>query len=270
MNFDDLLRDLVKPEADTARSRWSKVAGVVTAVNATTPPTATVSIGGADVPDLRYPKSVALTVGDTVWVAVKGTTAMFVEQALGSSGTAEGGGASTTTPGVYDNFRRADGALGTTSDGKATWTAVRGTWDIYAGRARVTSDVDNCLALIPAYADGFLSVNIGVNALGADCIAFRYTADGVSGWLYNIHVGALYRVTSTSTYTEVGNIGAGGSNERIEIAMQGSRIIVRRNNGTDQLTVTDTHNATQTHVGLRSGGASSLPTRWDSIGMLPQ
>lgn len=77
MMFDDLVRELAAPTTDPG-DRWWLMAGVVTTVNATTPPTVNVDLAGGAVEPLRYAKGSAPAAGDTVWVACKGSSAMFV------------------------------------------------------------------------------------------------------------------------------------------------------------------------------------------------
>lgn len=60
------------------QEQWSEIAGVVSAVNATSPPTVDVDAAGGTIPTLRYQDGATPTIGDVCWVKVKGSQAMYV------------------------------------------------------------------------------------------------------------------------------------------------------------------------------------------------
>ncbi|WP_164700860.1 hypothetical protein [Modestobacter sp. KNN46-3] len=81
--FADLMRDVVAPEADEARTRLALVSGVVTAVNTGgANPTVDVDLAGGIVPELRFPQGAAPVIGDVAWVLMQGGAAMFVQVVL--------------------------------------------------------------------------------------------------------------------------------------------------------------------------------------------
>lgn len=77
--FDNLLRDLVKDEKTNFRNTWSQQAATVVRVTGNT---AVCFLLGGETRALRYPAGVSISPGDRVFIAVKGSSAMYISGVL--------------------------------------------------------------------------------------------------------------------------------------------------------------------------------------------
>jgi hypothetical protein len=101
-----------------------------------------------------------------------------------------------TTPDIpiVDNFNRANGALGTTSDGNGTWEILSGNFAVSNNRAvSVPDNATSGLAVINNFASN-VTLSLDVSTSGGDALYFR-VVDANNWWRVLVD-----SVTTTSTF----------------------------------------------------------------------
>jgi hypothetical protein len=176
---------------------------------------------------------------------------------------------------INDTFNRADSTttLGTTSDGTATWSALRGTWGINTNQAYSSVPVpssENVAVLDLGSADGTIQVTLA--AINASGIAFRVQdannflicrPAGGPGQLYTV-----YKYIAGSYTVVASGLGVAAANgDVLKVVMSGTTVTAYQN-GTQIYTGTITNFSTQTQHGLNMG-TNSTATRWDNFSFTP-
>jgi hypothetical protein len=157
-------------------------------------------------------------------------------------------------PNRSDNFNRADGAIGTPSDGGSAWSVESGAWVVSSNRATVTSA--GTIVLECSASDGTVSAKI-YGAANSPAIVARYTNAsnrilcGVDPW----NAIALYRLESGS-YNLLASSAPPVAGDTVSLVLLGSSVKVLHN-GAEVISVTESFNSTATKHGLSLSGDSA-------------
>lgn len=153
-----------------------------------------------------------------------------------------------------DNFNRADGAIGSPSDGGSAWVSMSGTWTVASNQVKQTAGGVGEAYLEASASDMVVQVtgvtfanDIGVIARLADIsnyLLFR----GRPGSKYD-----LYKQVGGSFTLLAGGLGSGPSNgDVLKLTCAGSTLTAAVN-GTTLTTQSDSAGQTNTKWGLRFG-----------------
>lgn len=172
------------------------------------------------------------------------------------------GSAALSTPGVNiaDNFNRANGSLGVTSTGGATWVTPLGTWVVSSNRAAETSSaaqVSRCyvesgvsdatvsvaLAVLPGGGGGYLGLYVRQAGATDSGILIQYAVSENTLEIMRRTAGANTSLGSIA-HTAIGG-------DIMSVVMAGSSIIVKMN-GVTKLNVTEATYSTNTKHGFWS------------------
>lgn len=174
-----------------------------------------------------------------------------------------------TNTGFTDNFNRADGAVGSTANGKA-WAStgnVLASWSISGNQlARLSPASSDQLTVDTGLANGVFTVTLNGTFEENAGLVFR-SADGANYWRFNWagtpDAPRLTKlVAGVSTTVATGTAGTWAAGDVIEITLNEANITVKQN-GTTIVTATDNALIGNTRAGFWSTSLSGA-VRWDT------
>jgi hypothetical protein len=172
-----------------------------------------------------------------------------------------------------DTFERADGAIGTPSDGGSAWTGATGAWSIAGGMAVPGDHIDGQYVFLSAGASDVIVEWVAVeppDTGGEYKIGAR--ADGVLGGNAGVRVGIdsarranLY--DETLTRIRLGNIGEVQEGDTVRLRLVGSTATIFVN-GVQIYTTSSFSSSSNSYVVMHSGGNASDDARIGSLRVL--
>ena len=165
-----------------------------------------------------------------------------------------------------DDFNRANGAIGTPSDGGSAWESLQGVWSVVSNQAGNDGALgDEGVVLQASSAVVTVTVTFATHTSSGGIIV---RASDQSNY-FLIHSSqatgtfVIFRKQS-GTYTEIQSGGARAvSGDVVKVTVTSGNLISVYKNDVFQTSVTDAFNSTATKHGIRSGGDSAF--RFDSF-----
>lgn len=158
-----------------------------------------------------------------------------------------------------DNFNRADGAIGTPSDGGSAWVQESGTWAISTNRAHESAVTAQAVCSLQSSASIVDVQATMLEAGGLDsgaCGLVARVADD-SNYLLYIPDGRLYKKVGGGFTLMAGFASTTISNgDVLKLSVDGSNLITGYNNGSSIISTTDSAGSTNTKHGIRTHNES--------------
>lgn len=165
-----------------------------------------------------------------------------------------------------DTFDRANGTIGTPSDGGSAWVDL-GTqvWRVYSNTAGESTAGGTAGAYLEA-SDANAEVQATITTVGGSPGLSARVADASNMLLVNIPSGAwrLYKRVA-GTFTQLGStsITTTATNDVVFLGVTSGSAITVKQNGTSKITATDSAGSSNTKHGFYSNGDTT--TRWNDF-----
>jgi len=152
-----------------------------------------------------------------------------------------------------DDFNRADGAIGSPSDGGAAWSVLAGTWNVASNEAQCTTGtsaahsvvLEASSAVVDVQVTRRASLDVGLVCRASDAsnyILLAYGDTTAQYRLFRVQAGAFTLLASVSVTTASGDV--------VKLTVTSGDAYTAYKNGVSQLTGSSSFNNTATKHGM--------------------